>query len=51
MAGVQIEDKDVVIGFIRIFDLGEDIFDDETPLFDIRIKKDFIDLILEKINW
>ena len=29
------------IGFIRIFDLGDDIMDDETPLFDIRIKKGF----------
>lgn len=35
-----VEEKDV-IGFIRIFDLGEDLTDDETPLFDIRIKKDF----------
>jgi RimJ/RimL family protein N-acetyltransferase len=29
------------IGFIRIFDLGDDIMDDETPLFDIRIKREF----------
>ncbi len=30
-----------IIGFVRIFDLGEDNLDDETPLFDIRIKKEF----------
>jgi RimJ/RimL family protein N-acetyltransferase len=35
-----VEENDV-IGFIRIFDLGDDIMDDETPLFDIRIKKEF----------
>lgn len=29
------------MGFIRIFDLGDDELDDETPLFDIRIKKEF----------
>lgn len=34
-------EEESVIGFIRIFDLGEDLMDDETPLFDIRIKKDF----------
>lgn len=33
---IQNED-DVTIGFIRIFDLGDDEEDDETPLFDIRI--------------
>ncbi len=34
------EEKET-IGFIRIFDLGDDILDDETPLFDIRIKREF----------
>lgn len=35
-----LSELDEIIGFIRIFDLGEDRFDSETPLFDIRIKKD-----------
>lgn len=29
------------IGYIRIFDLGDNVLDDETPLFDLRIKKEF----------
>ncbi len=29
------------IGVIRLFDLGEDKEDDETPLFDIKIKSDY----------
>ena len=36
-----LSDEKKTIGFIRIFDLGDDIFDDETPLFDIRIKREF----------
>jgi len=36
-----LSDEKKTIGFIRIFDLGDDILDDETPLFDIRIKKEF----------
>lgn len=29
------------IGVIRLFDLGDDMLDDETPLFDIKIIKDY----------
>ncbi len=36
-----LSDEKEIIGFIRIFDLGDDILDDETPLFDLRIKKEF----------
>lgn len=33
-----VANQDEVIGFIRLFDLGEGSEDPETPLFDIRIK-------------
>ncbi len=29
------------LGVIRLFDLGQDINDDETPMFDIKIKEEF----------
>ena len=35
------DDKNNKAGFIRLFDLGDDINSSETPLFDIRIKKEF----------
>lgn len=34
-------DKEKKIGVIRLFDLGDDRLDDETPLFDIKITKDY----------
>jgi len=34
-------DDDNIIGVIYVFDLGEDIKDDETPLFDIKISDDY----------
>ena len=36
-----LSDEKEIIGFIRIFDLGDDTLDDETPLFDLRIKREF----------
>ncbi len=34
-------DGDKKIGVIRLFDLGDDKLDDETPLFDIKITKEY----------
>ncbi len=34
-----IEKAEKLIGFVRLFDLGEDFESDETPLFDIRIQE------------
>jgi RimJ/RimL family protein N-acetyltransferase len=36
-----ISDGDRKTGVIRLFDLGDDKLDDETPLFDIKITKDY----------
>ena len=36
-----IEYADKTVGVTRLFDLGESIEDDETPLFDIKIKREF----------
>lgn len=36
-----ISDGDKKIGVIRLFDLGDDKLDDETPLFDIKITKEY----------
>lgn len=36
-----LSEQNDIIGFIRLFDLGNDELDDETPLLDIRIKKEF----------
>lgn len=36
-----IEYSNEKVGVIRLFDLGESIEDDETPLFDIKIKREF----------
>lgn len=36
-----IEYANRTVGIIRLFDLGENIEDDETPLFDIKIKSEF----------
>lgn len=33
--------SNILIGVIRLFDLGESTDDDETPLFDIKIKEEF----------
>ncbi|HMT10936.1 MAG TPA: GNAT family protein [Ignavibacteria bacterium] len=36
-----IEYSNEKVGVIRLFDLGESIEDDETPLFDIKVKREF----------
>jgi RimJ/RimL family protein N-acetyltransferase len=50
-----IKDKsdNTIIGVIRLFDLGSDPEDDETPLFDIKIKEEFRGKGIGKqaLNW
>lgn len=43
----------IIIGVIRLFDLGEGKDDDETPLFDIKIKEDYRGKGIGKqaLNW
>jgi RimJ/RimL family protein N-acetyltransferase len=36
-----IRDNEKLIGVIRLFDLGDDKLDDETPLFDIKITNEY----------
>jgi len=41
-AGIKtflVMNKEETVGFIRLFDLGKDFQDDETPLFDLRLVK------------
>ncbi len=37
---IKDKNEDVIIGVMRLFDLGSGIEDDETPLFDIKIKEE-----------
>ncbi|RPI16390.1 MAG: N-acetyltransferase [Ignavibacteriae bacterium] len=36
-----IKDENEAVGFVRLFDLGKDVDDSETPLFDIKIHSKF----------
>jgi len=38
---IKDKNEDIIIGVMRLFDLGSGVEDDETPLFDIKIKEEF----------